>query len=53
VGAKWRFADQGGWLATFPRCRPQASLAQRNGIAIDGPRLLLPLEVATRVERWM
>jgi len=51
VGAKWRFIDQGGWeLATFPQVQTAGSaLAQRNGIAIDGPRLLLPLEVATRV----
>jgi hypothetical protein len=51
VGAKWRFIDQGGWeLATFPQVQTAGSaLVQRNGIAIDGPRLLLPLEVATRV----
>ena len=50
LGAKWRFLDQGGdgWqLAMFPQLETSGSaLARRNGFAVDGPRLLLPLEVA-------
>jgi hypothetical protein len=53
LGAKWRFLDQGedGWqLAMFPQLETSGSaLARRNGFAVDGPRLLLPLEVARRL----
>jgi len=49
-GAKWRFFDQGegGWqISTFPQVQTAASASTRRaGIAMDGPRLLLPLEVA-------
>jgi hypothetical protein len=50
TGVKWRFFDagEGGWqLSTFPQLEMAGSTqAQREGIAIDGPRLLVPLEVA-------
>jgi hypothetical protein len=53
MGVKWRFLDQGaeGWqVSTFPQIETAGSaLAQREGIAIDGPRLLLPIEVARRI----
>jgi hypothetical protein len=53
VGAKWRFFDpgDGGWqLATFPQIETAGSAAaQARGIAVDGPRLLLPVEVAKRL----
>jgi hypothetical protein len=53
LGVKWRFLDQGeeGWqLATFPQLETSGSaLARRNGFAVAGPRLLLPLEVARRL----
>jgi hypothetical protein len=49
-GIKWRFFDQGegGWqFSTFPQLEIAASArAQRDGLAGDGPRLLLPLEAA-------
>jgi hypothetical protein len=49
-GIKWRFFDQGegGWqLSTFPQLETAGTArAQREGFAGDGPRLLLPLEVA-------
>ena len=52
-GVKWRFLDQGdeGWqVSTFPQVETAGSArAQREGIAIDGPRLLLPVEVARKV----
>jgi hypothetical protein len=52
-GAKWRFFDQGdgGWqLATFPQVEAGGSAAaQARGIAIDGPRLFLPIEIAKRL----
>ncbi len=52
-GVKWRFFDQGedGWqISTFPMFQTTGSDAARhNGIAVDGPRLLLPLEVAKKV----
>jgi hypothetical protein len=52
-GVKWRFLDQGdeGWqVATFPQIQTAGSArAQHAGIAIDGPRLLLPVEVARKV----
>jgi hypothetical protein len=53
TGAKWRFLDQGegGWQASmFPQVQTGApASAQRAGIAISGPRLLLPLEAAKRI----
>jgi hypothetical protein len=52
-GVKWRFLDQGdgGWqLSAFPQLElAGSSRAQREGIAADGPRLLLPLELARTV----
>jgi hypothetical protein len=52
-GVKWRFLDQGedGWqLSTFPMWQTSGSpAAQHNGIAVEGPRLFLPLEVARKV----
>jgi hypothetical protein len=52
-GVKWRFFDQGedGWqISTFPMYETAGSAsAQRAGIAVDGPRLFLPLEVAKKV----
>jgi hypothetical protein len=52
-GVKWRFLDEGegGWqLSTFPQFETAGSaLAQREGIAAPGSRLLLPLEVARAV----
>jgi hypothetical protein len=53
LGVKWRFLDQGegGWqVSTFPQFETAGSArAQREGFAIDGPRLLLPMEVTRRV----
>ncbi|MBS0379857.1 MAG: hypothetical protein JSS29_15360 [Proteobacteria bacterium] len=53
LGVKWRFLDQGegGWqVSTFPQFETAGSaLAQAKGIAIAGPRWLLPLEVSHRV----
>jgi hypothetical protein len=52
-GVKWRFLDQGegGWqAAVFPQLETAGSApARRDGIAVDGPRLLLPLEVAKTI----
>jgi len=52
-GVKWRFVDQGedGWqMSTFPQVETGASLlAQQKGIAVAGPRYLLPLEVTRKV----
>ena len=52
-GVKWRFFDQGegGWrISTFPQVQTAGSAStQHAGIATDGPRLLLPLEVARSV----
>ena len=52
-GVKWRFLDQGesGWqLSTFPMYQTGGSAAaQHQGIAVQGPRVLLPLEAAHRV----
>ena len=49
-GVKWRFFDQGegGWqISTFPQLQTAGSSStQRAGLSMDGPRLLLPLEVA-------
>jgi hypothetical protein len=52
-GLKWRFLDQGedGWqMSTFPQVETGASLlARQKGIAVPGPRYLLPLEVTKKV----
>ncbi|MGP8034590.1 MAG: hypothetical protein ACLPQ6_10660 [Steroidobacteraceae bacterium] len=52
-GIKWRFLDQGegGWqMSTFPQLETAGSgSAQRRGLAEDGPRLLVPFEVAKSV----
>jgi hypothetical protein len=49
---KWRFLDQGegGWqVSTFPMYQTGGSAdARRKGIAVEGPRVFLPLEVAGR-----
>jgi hypothetical protein len=51
-GVKWRFLDrgEGGWqISTFPQIETGSSaLAQAKGIAGNGPRLFLPLEVTKR-----
>jgi len=51
-GVKWRFFDQGegGWqISTFPQIETGAStVARLKGIAGNGPRFLLPMEVAKR-----
>jgi hypothetical protein len=51
-GVKWRFFDQGegGWqISTFPQIETGAStVARLKGIAGNGPRFLLPVEVAKR-----
>lgn len=56
LGAKWRFLDQGeaGWqLSSFPQFELKGSgAAQRAGLAVDGPRLLLPLEAAHALGRY-
>jgi hypothetical protein len=53
LGVKWRFVDEGegGWqVSAFPQFETAGSArAQRGGIAIDGPRVLLPLEVGKRI----
>jgi hypothetical protein len=52
-GVKWRFFDQGedGWqISTFPMFQTIGSAeARQNAIAVRGPRLFLPLEVARKV----
>jgi hypothetical protein len=52
TGVKWRFFDQGegGWqISTFPQIETSATMAARlKGIAGNGPRLLLPVEIAKR-----
>jgi hypothetical protein len=52
-GVKWRFLDhgEGGWqISTFPQIESGgSSLAQKNGIAGNGPRFLLPIEVSKKV----
>jgi len=53
LGAKWRFLDKGAgnWQASvFPQLELAGSATARAlGIAGEGPRLLLPLEVARRL----
>jgi hypothetical protein len=55
-GVKWRFFDrgEGGWqIATFPQVQTAGSAATRRaGLSVDGPRLLLPLEVARTVDAY-
>lgn len=52
-GVKWRFLDEGegGWqISTFPQVETGASsLARQKGIAVAGPRYLLPLEVTKKI----
>jgi len=52
-GVKWRFLDQGedGWqMSTFPQVETGASmLARQKGIAVPGPRYLLPVEVTKKI----
>jgi hypothetical protein len=53
TGIKWRFLDEGegGWqMSTFPQIETAASmLARQKGIAVSGPRYLLPLEVTKKI----
>jgi hypothetical protein len=52
-GLKWRFLDEGedGWqMSTFPQMETAGSeLARKKGIAVPGPRYLLPLEVSKKM----
>jgi hypothetical protein len=52
-GVKWRFIDQGegGWqVSLFPQVETGSTLsAQQRGIGSPGPRLLLPVEAATKL----
>jgi hypothetical protein len=52
-GVKWRFLDQGegGWqVSLFPQIETGATLsAQQRGIGSPGPRLLMPVEAATKL----
>ena len=52
-GVKWRFLDEGedGWqMSTFPQVETTSSLlARQKGIAVPGPRYLLPLEVTKKI----
>jgi hypothetical protein len=52
-GVKWRFLDQGenGWqMSIFPEIETGASLlARQKGIAVPGPRYLLPLQISKRI----
>ena len=52
-GVKWRFFDrgEGGWqISTFPQIQTGASVAARiKGIAGNGPRFYLPVEIAKSV----
>jgi hypothetical protein len=52
-GIKWRFLDQGedGWqMSVFPQMETGGSqLARQKGIAVAGPRYLLPFEVTKKV----
>jgi hypothetical protein len=51
-GVKWRFLDEGedGWqMSTFPQVETGSSTRSRQeGIAVPGPRYLLPLEVTRK-----
>jgi hypothetical protein len=52
-GVKWRFIDQGesGWqVSLFPQVETGSTLsAQQRGIGSPGPRLLMPVEAATKL----
>ncbi|HMD28540.1 MAG TPA: hypothetical protein VKH13_08225 [Steroidobacteraceae bacterium] len=52
-GVKWRFLDEGedGWqMSIFPQVETGASsLARQKGIAVAGPRYLMPFEVTKKV----
>jgi hypothetical protein len=52
-GVKWRFIDQGedGWqVSVFPQVETGSTLsAQQRGVGSPGPRLLMPLEAATKL----
>ena len=52
-GVKWRFVDQGenGWqVSLFPQAETGSTLsAQQRGIGSPGPRLLMPVEAATKL----
>jgi hypothetical protein len=52
-GVKWRFLDQGegGWqMSIFPQVETGASQSAREkGIAVAGPRYLLPFEVTRKI----
>jgi hypothetical protein len=52
-GVKWRFLDEGedGWqMSAFPQVETGASrLARQKGVAVPGPRFLLPLEVTKKI----
>jgi hypothetical protein len=52
-GVKWRFLDQGedGWqMSVFPQMETAGSqLARQKGIAVAGPRYLLPFEVTKKI----
>jgi hypothetical protein len=52
-GVKWRFLDQGegGWqMSVFPQVETGGSqLARQKGIAVAGPRYLLPVEVTRKI----
>ncbi len=52
IGLKWRFVDdKGGWsVSTFPQLQPPGRGASiRAGIATNGTRLLLPVEISKSV----
>jgi hypothetical protein len=53
TGVKWRFLDQGpeGWqMSIFPQLETAGSaLARREGLAVPGPRDLLPLEMTRKL----
>lgn len=55
AGVKWRFLDQGegGWQgAVFPQLETDGlTSAKAKGIAVSGPRVLLPLELSKRLGR--
>jgi len=52
-GFKWRFLDQGedGWqMSVFPQVETGGSLlARQKGIAVAGPRYLLPIELTRKI----
>jgi hypothetical protein len=53
LGAKWRFVDQGedGWkVSIFPQAETGSTLSsQQRGISSPGPRLLVPVQAATKL----